>query len=482
MKAKFFHQTKRRWIRKLALLLIVASAVAFFYFKKEALKTQSLHWVSGWVKQDADLDLRIGRVKGNWLGSLVIQNVEVRAPWIQGPDQMLFSARSIQLKYRFLDFLSKRFNSKVSVIVDRPEVRLIPAPSVRSKKRIPLISWFRDWAASQRAQFRVEINNMKLIYGLEKNVLSGIDITYDDEKLTASIPFSHIPFMDSDLSTNVLLDGHFVGGLFKGPWTFQGNIQTQGSVVNWGPLPWEISADYELDAQSIHVQSFNFLGGMEMDARLDLSQGEDLAVRVSARGYGLSNLEAFFKTESHLRNSTRMDLDVTLDGNLFSPNMKVRALVYDGLISKKAFKAMEVNASGVYPQLQLADSRILLEGGQAMRLADKPIEFHELFRSDTYKILFSEAKMDKLEVGGWEFSRPQYVSEEPDFLLKKGLGDRAKVLFRHRSETEQVYDPDPSEARQVEVGLEYKLKAKDSLKVELRENEEIIGVERKMRF
>lgn len=428
------------------------------------------------------LELKIGRVSGNWLGFINLQNVEFRAPWLPAGNQTLFTAKSIQFRYRFLDFLSKTFDSKLILLVDRPEIHLMPIPSLRSKNRVPILQWMKEWAFAQRRNIYVEIKNLKIVYDFDKKELKGIDARFDNNRIWATIPLDHLNLFDSDITTTIEVTGEFTLETFTRRDFIRGEIKTNRSVVNWSPLPWEFNLSYAIDRDSIEIESNDFLGGMELTGRLDVAREETIRLSLKASNYAVSNLAVFFKMDKNVNSPIHMDLDLRASGNFYTPLVQARARVYDGWVAKKAFKALEINLEGIYPTVKMSGSRILIEGGQTMRLADKTFEISELFHADTYKVLVSEASQDNVVLGDWEFSRPKNLSEEPDFVLKKLLGDNAKVHFRRYNESQPVYDPDPSERKQVEVGLEYKLQSKDSLKVELRENEEIVGVERKLRF
>ena len=115
-----------------------------------------------------------------------------------------------------------------------------------------------------------------------------------------------------------------------------------------------------------------------------------------------------------------------------------------------------------------------------MRFADKTIEAGELFKEKTYEALVAEAQQETVVWGDWEFSRSKDANESSGLLMERSLGDNTKVHFTKFYEG--FADQERTNEKQMEVGFEYRLRSKDSLKLELRDDEEFVGVERKMKF
>ena len=115
-----------------------------------------------------------------------------------------------------------------------------------------------------------------------------------------------------------------------------------------------------------------------------------------------------------------------------------------------------------------------------MRIADKTLEARELFKEKTYETLVSEAQQETVVWGDWELSRQKDERDQPEFIMQRSFGDKTNVHFTKFSTDEKPVEP--RESKNMEVGFEYRLRAKDSLKFELRDDEEFVGIERKMKF
>ena len=142
---------------------------------------------------------------------------------------------------------------------------------------------------------------------------------------------------------------------------------------------------------------------------------------------------------------------------------------------------MDLHVSGVYPTLQLSDSRLLMDDGSTMRFADKTVEFRELFSNRLYEGLVAGEDQDTVVMGDWKFKRPTDENERPEFTAQRSFGKHASLhVTKFNEASEETLDS--PEDRNTEVGFEYRLKGKDSLKLEMREDEKFVGVERKMSF
>ena len=74
------------------------------------------------------------------------------------------------------------------------------------------------------------------------------------------------------------------------------------------------------------------------------------------------------------------------------------------------------------------------------------------------------------------------VEDSPDdeeILMQKSFGDKASLNFRKFKDEEVISSDEPHD---MQVGFEYRLRSKDSLKMEFRDQEQFVGVERKMKF
>ncbi len=472
---------ERKKLLRVSVLIVLFLACAFLFLstRKEAIKRECTRFLEVGLGRSIEADVKIGKISGHILGFVSFKDIEVSEPWLPTERGVLFRAKEIQFRYRLLDFLSKKFDAKLEVEVKSPEIYWRPRLGLK-KPSFPFLGWMRQWALSQKRQVAVRIKNMSFVLGYEEKKFSGIDITYEDNSFQIKVPVTHLTLAQLDISSEIYVEGRFESGLGEGLDSLQGTIRTEGTIINWQPLPHESSFDFIFSEVGFGVTSNNFMGGVEVTGEVDFTNDYSIDFLIKAPAYPLSNLGPFLGAGSNFSPQGRIDLETHFHGSPWAPSVESRARIYKGWLTQKDFKAMDVNVTGVYPTVHLEDSRILLEDGSVMRFADKVMEAKELFKEKTYEALVDEAQQDTVVMGDWEFSRPRDSKDQPEFLMQRSLGEKASVHFRKFNDQEETLDS--FETRDMEVGFEYRLRAKDFLKLEFREDEEFVGVERKMRF
>jgi hypothetical protein len=421
-------------IRGLAVFVLIACALFFLNDRKQVFLRECTRLLEGALRRGTDLNVRIGHMEGHWLGLVVFKQVEVSAPWLELPDAEIFKAKEIQFRYRFLDFLSKTLYSKVEIVVDRPTVRWRPGIHLK-KPSFPFFGWMRQWALSQKTHFVVRVKDLTLILEDSPVQFEGVDLFFENHAFKIDIPISHFPVAEFDFSSLIHIHGQFQSSLMGQPDVFTGQIRTEGTVVNWAPFPEESSFDFSFSEEKFKITSSNFFGGIACVGEVDLANDYQIEFSLKAKNYPLSFLEPFLKKEPGFSLQGKLDLDSRFYGNPLSPQVEGHFYLEGGWVARGGFKAMDIHVTGFYPTLRLEDSRLFLEDGTAVRFSDAALDVKDLFRFDTYQRLVAEAGKDRV------------MSE---VLMQKILGDQ--------------------------------LIPQGSLKLEFKENEEFVGVERRMKF
>ncbi len=467
-------------VRTVVLLFLVGGAVFFLVNRKEAMVKELGRLLESTLSGGADYRVKIGKISSNVFGYIRFEEVTIEEPWLPHGENRLFHAKEIQCHYRFLSFLTKQpLGSKIEVLVDSPEVYWRPGLSLR-KPTFPWMEWMKQWAASQQWQLAIQVKKLDLVFGPDKKKISGVDIFYENNYFRAQIPVTHFLVAGSDVSSVVNVTGRFEAGMPLAKDRLSGEIRTEGTVINWKPLAQETQFSFDFSEDNFNLTSSHFLGGIEITGAVDFTRDYNIDFRITAQNYPVANLEAFLKVDKSLIPPGRFDLDAHFYGSPWQPNVETRARIYQGLIGGKTFKAMDVNVVGIYPTLSLTDSKLLMPDDSSMRFADKTLEARDLFKEKSYERLIAEAQQETVLWGDWSLSRSKDIKDNPEFLMQRNLSDNAAVHFKKFYEGSDTQDR--ASDQRVEVGFEYRLRSKDLLKLELREDEEFVGVERKMKF
>ncbi len=461
------------------MVLVAASAVLFILKqKKELMIEEGTHFLENLLSRETQLDVKIGKVSGRLSGAVRFQDVRLEDPALPAEHKLILSAKEIELNYRLLDFLTKNFTSKIVLKIEKPELYWHSEMSLK-RDRFGFFSWLREWGLVERRHLRVIVKDLKLIQESGKE-FSSIQLEYENDAFKLQWPLRHLEVWGHDVSTEINVRGQFEPGLLNSPDSLSGEIFTEGTVVNWSPLPWESSFRFTFTLDTLTLQSSNFLGGFDLSAALDLKNEKDNRISLSTKQYPFSNFAPFVRSDAKTLEG-HMDLEAHLRGLLESPNLEAYVTLYGGRVGSQRYQTMNLHIEGVYPTVRLLDSRILLDEGRVMRLANQTLEFKDLFNEASYKKMVSASDQDTVVLGDWELRRPTDERQRPEFTMQRSFGKYAQMHIKKYNETDEEKLDSP-ETNDVEVGFEYRLKSKDSVKFEMREDERFVGVERKMSF
>ncbi len=476
---RFHRHSRKRWIKFFLILAVLIAGCLFFVAKKNELKQQSVAFLTNFAGYSSNLNLRVAKVGFQWLSHVKFEGVEVRELGADPSEPPIFSAKEIVIRYRLLDFLAKKPDSKVQLEIKEPRIFWQPHIGIR-RPQFPFMDWMRDWALAQRRNLEIHIEGMHFSLGTNSNAeVSGANISFRDSKFKIELPVRHVEVMSADVSSTINIEGEFWLGLYADKDMLKGTIATEGTVVNWQPMAAESHFDFVFSKEGFRLISSDFLGGIHVAGAVDFAHDFDIDFTVQTDNYPLSNLAQFISTAEGVPVPGKVDAEISAEGSPWAPRFEARFRLKDGWIDGNSFKALDIHLDGVYPTLKLTDSRILSKDGSSMRFADKTLEFADLFRDKAFRHLVSEAQQDSVVWGDWAFKRPQRFNDESEFLMQRSFGEHASVFLREFNQPENI---EQDEERQMEVGLEYRLRSKDSIKFELREDERFVGVERKLKF
>ncbi len=473
---------KRRLVIKLILLCGLVGALSFFIKeRKQALVHEGSVFIQNIISRETGLNVKIGRISGKLSGLIRFDDIRLEDGALPVGLRTLFQAKQVEFRYHLIDFLSKKFDSKIIVTLRAPEVYWRPSVRIQ-RNEFQWMGWLRDWVAAQRQHLKLTVLDLTLYTGVDKVAWGGISGTVDGDQFELTVPIRHLAILEHDVTSEIHIKGKLDISLPSGSERILGQITTEGTILNWKPIPWESQFNFEVSRNDIAFESAKFLGGFDIVGTFFFKEEPSVVVSVKVQEYPLTNLEIFLPPGQSIKMNGRLNLDARISGLLDQLNMEAYARVSEGKSGKRFYKSMDLHVEGVYPTLQLSDSRVIMEDDSVMKFADKPIEFMNLFSSRMYRSLITATDQENVAWGDWEFKRPLDQNQKPEFTLERVMGKHARLLVRKLNEPEDEQNFDPSVTDPVEVGFEYRLRSKDSVKFQMREDEKFVGVERKMSF
>jgi hypothetical protein len=468
---------------RLVLAALLFAVTAFFVkTKKEALVREGSNFLQSLLSRETGLDVKIGKISGRLSGLIRFEDVRLENPDLPEGLRVIFRAKRVEFRYLLIDFLTKKFNSKITVSVESPELFWRPKFRMRSEP-LPFFGWLRDLILTQRQRLALHVKNLKIVAGVDGREFPGIGLDYADDLFKVLVPVSHYAFLGNDVNTQIIAQVRLEWGFSKSDDRFVGQVYTEGTVVNWKPVPWESRADIVLTRTDLKVDASNLLGGLEVTGGIQFTDDVGLAMDLKAKEYPLLNIEPFFGRGDNSSYDGHLDLDAHVEGPINALRAQVDVTVKGGKAGKSHYKALNIHVSGVYPTLKVYDSQLLTEDGISMKFADQTIEFRDLFSASTFRRLMANSDQNDVAVGGWEFRRPVDENQLPEFLVARTMGKYARLYFRKYNEPEETkIETSEEDKKQVEVGFEYHLRSKDSVQYKVREDEQFVGIERKLSF
>ncbi len=474
---------RRKLFIKLAVFLVFLCGTFFFLkHKKEMVVREGTQFLQRLLSRETEFDIKVGRITGKLSGVVRFEDVRLEDPSQPGGMKLLLRAKRIEIHYRLRDLFMKQFaNSKVTVRVIEPEIVWLERDE-RAKRRPELSKWLKEWGMAQRQYVRLEVRDLKIVEPSgEGTLFSEIQLDYADDAFRLHLPVRHLSLGGHDVSTEFIVKGLFKPGAGELLPSISGEISTQGTIVNWSPLPWEALFTYVLSPARFEIESQELLGGFHVAGSVDFLTNDDLQFSLETEQYPLEDLTPFLR-HTGKKPEGRLDLDARVKGSPSAPNLEVYATITGGRSGPNHYRSLNLYVEGVYPTLRLSDSRVLFEDGKMMRFADQNVEFADLFDESLYSKWISGQDQDTLILGKWEFSRPGERDEKQEFSMQRSFGKRASLNVRKANAFDEAKLDSP-EKDDMQVGFEYRLLSKDTLKVEARsEDDRYVGVEHKMSF
>lgn len=471
---------RRQHWRPLILLLIFF--LALYLWIEENLK----FFIERKLGQLLKIDVEIGSVRGGILNNLVLLNLKLlpRHPSFNLPR---FETKKIRLNFRFRDILFGKITLK----------NILPLVIAKGKLSLgkPLItelfaqitdSWcvgnfylfggtkmkFAGDIAISKDGLRIDkLSIVRLTQkGLtpqQKRERINIEGEIDLSNFLVEVNLEHLQIRDLDLSTDIKIKNKIAKGFVKG------ELSTSNSIIDFNPAK-EIKADYQLSASTLRLITLKWGREVRLSGIIELSEPTyvDLLLEISDVNLGELAFLAGAKEEEKEKITGLVNGKFVIKGFLPSPDIKGGLVSIDGNLGDVDYDQVKVNLEGKTPVVKIVDSWIRKE--ERYTLLEGEINLAKVGSGELFKnleIIFDEKAM---VWKGWDITR----DSGPELELGRDVGDDFRVRFKTFMNNELLNE----DVKGDEFGLDYKLTEDETLKMRLKETEEFLGVERKLKF
>ncbi|MCM8778369.1 MAG: hypothetical protein NC898_04290 [Candidatus Omnitrophica bacterium] len=293
-----------------------------------------------------------------------------------------------------------------------------------------------------------------------------IEGDYQKKKKSIKIKFDHLPFLDNELISQIFIEGEYAAQ----EKAIVGEFYSSGTVWNYFPFP-EFEGKYRFKDGVLSIDNFNWAEAISFSGEINFLNKISGKISLIINNLNLLYFAHIYYPDWKAwgRVSGKALLEIN-EGNLLA---KGDIEFTEGELGPFKFKGGRIRFNGENNRFQLSDTRIYQDNGY-FELSGE-VDLRHLGKSDFGKNLVLIPYPEKINWQGWSI-----IQKEPSGIisLNKKIDEKLSLQFN-------AYKQDYTELlreKRDEFGLEYRLEEDRSLKLRLKENEEILGFERKIKF
>jgi len=281
----------------------------------------------------------------------------------------------------------------------------------------------------------------------------------------------HWPVGAVDLSTDVTFDAE-LKAKSETP-ILTGMLNTTNTIINYRPAE-ELSAQFTVRKKVVEILGLKWGKTFRLVGKVNLEAPNDLEIIALLDGTKLEDLMSFWvESIQNVVSGTvkgRLEVDGPLDTCVSRGHITAR----NGHIGDVFYENAVIHLTGKGPMVMVGDSRIYRESGYL--LLDGEIDFSQLGKRNILEDIVIKTDDQSIVWEGWDISKETATDT---VNLKKRIGEELEIGFVAPVEPEDELKEEESEGA---FEMRYKLKESDSLKMQIREEEEFLGVEHKIKF
>lgn len=277
----------------------------------------------------------------------------------------------------------------------------------------------------------------------------------EGDTYTINFTLRHLKFGKSDLSTDFYTSGIIVKtkeGLVE---AIKGKAWTQTSLLNFKPLK-EFLAEYEITKAGLIINSLSW-AGLEVKGQITTSDIQAVSLKsfsdaaadlsLTIKEMGLKELAGLLGvSQETVALEGMVSGQVHISGPAGALKIEAELSARDGKVSKVDFKTATINAQGLWPVLRFSSAQINDIGGIIYQLKGR-FNLKELadFNSPEHQVtVYSSNNAMRFQ----------------DWVIRRGLDSRGQDV----------------------VEAEYNLEKNQALKMRIKDQEEIVGLEKSVKF
>lgn len=457
-----------------AIFLVVAllgGAFLYIQARRDVLTERFRQYLTQKLSNTFNLDVKIGSVAGDPRGTIALRDVHVSVRRDEGPAIDVFTCGEVRFRYTLLDFFRENFTSWFDVVLYKPTFYAdVPFSVQKPEARGHSFELFSGFVQKVRSSARLIIEDGTVAWIGMEGTLSGIEGVIANRSFDLSLTLNHLTIGNFDTTTLLRIDGQLIGDSAKSPARLTGSAVTQGTVINWKPVPSEARVHFDLTEDHLKLWDSYILGGISIAGTVGHTSRRDVDLVLSVKNYPLKEMHDIMSFSSSAAVGGKMTGKLIVQGDVMEPRLVGEFAIEDNTAPGARFRALQLFFEGIFPQVKISRSQMILSNGNPMQFAsDQEIHVKELFSSVTYERLIARSEQRTVTWKNWTLYRE---------------GDRDSVLLEHPLSKNAV--PAESEDTDAEAegapGLDTLLGGRESIKMELKDDEQMFTLQKKAQF
>ncbi|HLF18234.1 MAG TPA: hypothetical protein VI749_04980 [Candidatus Omnitrophota bacterium] len=245
----------------------------------------------------------------------------------------------------------------------------------------------------------------------------GLKTVGKDYLLTLDIEHMKSPYFDlsSQIQSSLIFD--------KAGSAVSGELSSQYSLIDYKPTK-ELSGRFEIKGDRVYLTSLSF-SHIAFNGFVEFMDPFAVDMLVEMDQLPLEDFLDFWTPHSKLDSSGVVGGEIKLAGTLDKLQMRGNLQVYDGHIENLLFDNIHLNAQGVYPLLQVAQTSVSKADGVSF-MVDGPVDISDQlnFKKQIKALHISPLVTETATKKEWTIKRlhgTEMGSTELKYLLRKDI-------------------------------------------------------------
>ena len=459
-----------------------------------------------------DITVNIGHIEGGVFRNIVSDDVTISHPKLKLP----FSLRRIEVPYRIWYSIANKYKSifgkdeeglKVFFAKDNPfidgyfvfqgakgHLDVLGCFSLLGKKVDNIlrgtISHVKDTSYSVDLKFNTNVA-IKGIFDIGNETLSlnvstdrgnvKVDIAFPDENTTEiTVRLDHIDLNGIDLIGTIKLSVRDDGNkeIF--------DVSASGLIVNYTPLNKvvEIKGEIIEDEHTLNIPSIlvknagdaGVAGGNVVEGFIKLIFGKERQIEsnIVIKDLKLEDI-VLMKYDEKIASGV-LNSEVKIHGSIENPKTYLHIVIQNGEMNNFKFRALSASLRGLGSIFMIEDGRI--NKGDGNLIMSGEIDFSRLGEGKAFDNMLIETDQKVAVWEGWQISKWVDTSR---IMAAKKLGKDDVTLTFETYANEDLFRGNQYE-RDNKIGVEYNLSQNENIRMELKDEENFLGLEHKVEF